>query len=172
MITQDDTHPTVSTVNTSDMTIHTLTQMDGSRAHFFDPPPRLHPRGWYQRRCAAPQSTDPSLAQIHRGERPNPVNDAMTSRSRRQTDHFWISDKGEQRRRAFFLIIAIASILPFISPIALCGGFDTALQWHTKGEADRFTRRQMRFLFVEMMVSVIVLTAVVVFVVLRFGAHH
>lgn len=171
-MSQDNTHPTISTVNASDMTAHELTQMDGSQAHFFEPPPRLHSQGWRQRRCAVPRSTDPSLAQIHRGERYNRVNDPMNARSRRRGYRYWISAKGEQRRRAFFLIIAIASILPFVSPIALCGGFNTALQWHTNGEIDRFSRRQMRFLFAEMMVSVIVLTAVVVFVVLRFGVHH
>lgn len=172
MLPQDDTRPTISTVTTSDMTIHTVTQADGSQAYIFDPPPRLQPHGWYQRRGAAPQSTDPSLAQIHLGEQPNPVNDAIVSRRRRQHHEPSISGLGQQRRRVFFMIIAIASILPFISPIALCGGFNTALQWHTRGEVDRFSPRQTRFLFIEMIASVVVLTAVVVFVVLKFAVHR
>lgn len=172
LLSQGDSRPTISTITASDMTTHTITQADGSQAFIFDPPPRLHPSGWHLRRHAAPQSTDPSLAQIHLGERADSANHAVISHRHHQYHGHSISDLGQQRRRVFFMIIAMISVLPFISPIALCGGFNTALQWHTRGEVDRFSPRQTRFLFIEMIASVIVFTAVVVFVVLKFAAHH
>lgn len=70
------------------------------------------------------------------------------------------------------MIVAIASILPFISPIALGGGFNTALSWHTRGEVDRFSAPQMRFLFLEMVTSMIVVVTVAVFVTLKLALHH
>lgn len=174
MLTRNETGPTISTITASDMTIHTITQADGSQAHIFDPPPRLRPHGWDQHYAAAPRSTDPSLTQIHFGERSRSVNDAAFfhryRRPRQQEPS--ISDVGQQRRHAFFLIIAVASTLPFISLIALCGGFNTALQWHTRGEVGCFSPRQMRFLFFEMIASVVVITAVVVYVILKFAVHH
>lgn len=171
-VSQDDTRLTISTVTASDMTIRTINHADESQARIFNPPPRLRPNGWNLRRFAAPQSTDASLAQIHLGERENPVNDSIISYRRHRHHEHSISDLGQKRRRVFFMIIATTPILPFISIVALCGGFNTALQWHTRGEVDHFSPRQMRFLFIEMIASVVVLTAVVVFVVLKFAAHH
>lgn len=143
------------------MTIHRVNNLDGSRDVVFNPAPHLYPWDWRQRRAAAPKSTDPSLANMTRGRLP--VNEA---------DNPWRSYQEDHRRNAFFLMIAIASVLPFISCIALSGGFNSALSWYTKGELDHFSRGQRRFLLVEMMVSVVILTAVVVFVVLKFAAHH
>lgn len=165
----DETEPTISTIAESDATTHRLTGAHGSRDFVSDSAPRLYPWDWRQRRAAAPKSTDPSLANITRGRLPIPSNEAVILHPR---DNPWRSAQGEQRRNAFFLMVAVASVLPFISCIALSGGFNSALSWCTQGELDHFSRGQRRFLCAEIMVSLVILTAVVVFIALKFAAQH
>lgn len=175
MVLDSDTRPTISTINGSDVTITTISHADGSTYRIFDPAPRLYPWDTRHRRLAAQKSTDRSLQAMTRGDLRNPVNDAQFDRGLfdfgRQSET-WLSPEAEKCRWQFFLLVAIFSILPFISPIAFCGGFDAALSWHTHGEIDRFSVRQRRILLAELIISWLVFVAIVVFVILTYVTHR
>lgn len=165
MATQDNTRPTISTIDDSGQLIHEITYPDGSRSYRFDPEPRLVPWDQRHRRGLAPQSTDRSLQQIQHGQR------ALRGTGRvhysNDSTERWISQDADEKRRAFFLYTAFLSIFPFISIIALCGGFNAALSWTTHGEVHRFSKRQMNFLMLEAIVGLITWVSIIVFVVLK-----
>lgn len=171
MVSQSDTRPTISTINGSDVTITTVNNLDGTSYRVFEPAPRLYPWDTRHRRLAAQKSTDRSLQAMTRGELCNPMNDAQLERPLLKSEA-WLSQEAETRRWQFFLVVAILSILPFISPIAFWGGFNTALSWHTHGEVDRFSVRQRRILLAEMIISWLVFIAITVFVIITYVAHH
>lgn len=167
MVPQSDTRPTISTINGSDVTITTVNNLDGTSYRVFEPAPRLYPWDTRHRRLAAQKSTDRSLQAMTRGELRNPMNDAQLERGLLM-EEAWLSKEAETCRWQFFLCIAFLSILPFISPIAFFGGFNSALSWHTHGEVDRFSVRQRRILLAEMIVFWLVFIAVVIFVILTY----
>lgn len=171
MVPQSDTRPTISTINGSDVTITTVSNLDGTSYRVFEPAPRLYPWDTRHRRLAAQRSTDRSLQAMTRGELRNPMNDAQLQRSL-LVEEPWLSNEAATRRWQLFLCIAFLSILPFISPIAFFGGFNTALSWHTHGEVDRFSVRQRRILLVEMIVSWLIFIAVVIFVILTYAVRR
>lgn len=165
MATQDCSRPTISTIDDSGHLIHTVTYPDGLRSYTFDPEPCLIPWDERVRRGLAPQSTDRSLQQIQRGHRGQPgIGHARYSNDASER---WLSRDADEKRRIFFLCMAVFSVLPFISIIALCGGFNAALSWMTHGEAHRFSRRQINFLMLEAVIGLITWVSVVVFVVLK-----
>lgn len=175
MVPQSDTLPTISTITGSDVTITTVNHADGTSYRVFEPAPRLYPWDTRHRRLAAQKSTDRSLQAMTRGELRNPMNDAQLEHGlfdRARQSETWLSQEAETRRWQFFLVVATLSILPFISPIAFWGGFNTALSWHTHGEVDRFSVQQRRILLADMIVSWLVFIAVVVFVLLTYVVHH
>lgn len=171
MVSQSDTRPTISTINGSDVTITTVNNLDGTSYRVFEPAPRLYPWDTRHRRLAAQKSTDRSLQAMTRGELRNPMNDAQLERALLKSEA-WLSQEAEMRRWQFFLVVAILSILPFISPIAFWGGFNTALSWHTHGEVDRFSVRQRRILLAEMIISWLVFIAITVFFIITYVVHH
>lgn len=167
---QDSTHPTISTASSSDVTIITTIHADGTRTNEFNPPPRLH--RWNEiRRCggAVNQSTDNSLRQIQQGEQFNRFNNVERDQ-RVQEDY--MSSETDRLRRRFFAFTMVASILPFIAPVALVGGFNCALSWYTHGKVDGFTETQKRWLFAEMIFVFMAFVTVVVWAVLSNLGQH
>ncbi|KAJ4394114.1 hypothetical protein N0V93_003331 [Gnomoniopsis smithogilvyi] len=165
MDTQDSTRPTISTIDDSGQLIHTFTYPDGSRSYMFDPESRLVPWDQRHRRGLAPQSTDRSLQHIQHGQRG--LRGTGRVRFSNNSSERWISRDADEKRRTFFLYTAFLSIFPFISIIALCGGFNDALSWSTHGEVHRFSKRQMNFLMLEAIVGLITWVSITVFVVLK-----
>lgn len=174
LLAGDDTRPTiVSTTTGSDLTITTVCQPDGTQYRIFYPPPRLHPWDRLHRRTAAQKSTDRSLQRIT-GRSFNNLDNMERGAVHRRfhgTD-VWLSQKAEARRRSFFLIVALLSLFPFVSPIALCGGFNSALSWHTHGEVDRFSTNQRRCLMVEAAIAFLSVIAIITYVVIKYGLHQ
>lgn len=169
----DDTRPTISTTTGSDLTITTIRQPDGTQYRIFYPSPRLYPWDRLHRRTAAQKSTDRSLQRIT-GQGFNSLDNMERGAVHRRvhdTDA-WLSDNAHARRRSFFFIVALLSIFPFVSPIALCGGFNSALSWHTRGEVDRFSTNQRRCLMVETIIALFSVIAIIVFVVIKYGLHN
>ncbi|KAL1882252.1 hypothetical protein Daus18300_000738 [Diaporthe australafricana] len=170
----DDTRPTIiSTTTGSDLTVTTIRQPDGTQYRIFDPVPRLHPWDRIRRRTAAQKSTDRSLQRIT-GRSFNNLDDmerGAAYRRIRDTES-WVSDNAKARRREFFLIVALFSLFPFVSPIALCGGFNSALSWHTRGEVHRFSTKQRQFLMIEAIIAFLSVAAIIIFVVIKYALHH
>lgn len=165
MTTQDSTRPTISTVDDSGQLIRTFTYLGGSRSYMFDPEPRLVPWDQRHRRGLAQQSTDRSLQHIQRSHRGQQGIDRV--RYSDDSSERWLSRDADEKRRVFFLYTAVLSIFPFISIIALCGGFNAALSWTTHGEVHRFSKRQMNFLMLEAIFGLITWISIIVFVVLK-----
>lgn len=165
MATRDNTRPTISTIDESGQLIHTVTYPNGSRSYVFEPEAHLVPWNQRHRRGLAPRSTDRSLQQIQRGQRGQPGYDRRRYSS--DSSDRWISREADEKRRAFFLYTALLSILPFISIIALCGGFNAALSWSTHGEVHRFSKRQMNILLLEALVGMITWVSLTVFIILK-----
>lgn len=162
---QNDTLPTISTANYgSGQRLHTLMFPDGSRQFRFDPEPRLVPWDQRHRRGLAPQSTDRSLQAIERGQqgRHGLVRVRYSNKSER-----WFSPEADEKRRVFFLCIACFSVFPFISVIAIFGGFNKALSWITHGEVDRFSKRQHTILMTEAIFGLLGFVALVIFGILK-----
>lgn len=168
MASRDDTRPTISTIDESGQLIHTVTYPNGSRLYMFEPEAHLVPWDQRHRRGLAPRSTDRSLQHIISVER-DQRGQRGTDRRRYSSDSSdrWISREADDKRRAFFLYTAFFSILPFISVIALCGGFNAALSWSTHGEVHRFSKRQMNFLLLEALVGMITWVSLTVFIILK-----
>lgn len=163
MVSQGDgTRPTISTVDDgSGQIIHTYTYPNGTRSYAFDPPPRLVP--WderpRQRRGLAPQwSTDRSLQDIECSQR---------GRGQVRVLYHSHSEDADQKRRVFFLYTACLGVFPFISLLALCGGFNAALSWTTHGEVSRFSKLQTNFLMVEAIMGMIGFVSLVIFGMLK-----
>lgn len=171
MVAHSDTRPTISTINGSDVTISTVNNPDGTSYRIFDPPPRLYPWDTRHRRLAAQKSTDRSLQAMTRGDLRNPMNDAQLQQALLWQEA-WLSQDAQKRRWRFFFVVAILSVLPFISPIAFWGGFNSALSWHTHGEVDRFSVRQRRILLAEMIISWLLFVAITVFVIIANVGHR
>lgn len=172
LVSGDETRPTISTATGSDLTITTIRQQDGTQYRIFSPSPRLYP--WYRlhRSNAAQKSTDRSLQRITGQVFSSLDNMERGAIHQRLCDaDAWLSEHAQTRRRSFFLIVALLSIFPFVSPIALCGGFNSALSWHTHGEVDRFSRNQRRCLMVEAITAFFAVIAIIVFVVVKYGRH-
>ncbi|KAG8163388.1 hypothetical protein KVR01_006685 [Diaporthe batatas] len=173
LVPGDDTLPTVSTTTGSDLTITTIRQRDGTQYRIFSPSPLLYPWDRLHRRNAAQKSTDRSLQRITGQGFSSLGNMERGAVHQRLCDaDFWLSEDAQARRHSFFLIVALLSIFPFVSPIALCGGFNSALSWHTGGEVDHFSRNQRRFLMVESITALFAVIAIIVFVVIKHGRHH
>ncbi|KAH8766836.1 hypothetical protein F5883DRAFT_671717 [Diaporthe sp. PMI_573] len=173
LIPGDDTRPTISTTTGSDLTITTIHQPDGRQHRIFYPSPRLYPWDRLHRGTAAQKSTDRSLQRIT-GQRFNSLDNMERGAVHRRVHdtEAWLSDNAHARRRSFFFIVALLSIFPFVSPIALCGGFNSALSWHTRGEVDRFSTNQRRCLMVEAIIAFFFVIATIVFVVIKYGLHN
>ena len=173
LIPGDDTRPTISTTTGSDLTITTIRQPDGRQHRIFYPSPRLYPWDRLHRGTAAQKSTDRSLQRIT-GQGFNSLDNMERGAVHRRVHdtEAWLSDNAHARRRSFFLIVALLSIFPFVSPIALCGGFNSALSWHTRGEVDRFSTNQRRCLMVEAIIAFFSVIATIVFVVIKYGLHN
>lgn len=154
------------------MTITTITNEDGSQYRIFDPAPRLYPWDQRHRRPATQKSTDQSLQRMaHRAL--NNIGDmerGTMSRRARDAEH-WLSDEAKARRRGFFLIIALLGVFPFISLLAISGTLDMALSWHTRGEVDRFSSRQKRFLLAEFIIMLMATLAIFVFIAIKYSMH-
>lgn len=60
------------------------------------------------------------------------------------TDDAYLSWEARRRRKAFYYVMCILCILPFLAPLVYQGAFDSALTWYTKGETGRLSRRQRR----------------------------
>lgn len=171
MASRDDTRPTISTIDESGQLIHTVTYPNRSRSYMFEPEAHLVPWDQRHRRGLAPRSTDRSLQQIISVERGERGERGLRGTDRRHyssdSSDRWISRDADEKRRAFFLYTAFFSILPFISVIALCGGFNAALSWSTHGEVHRFSKRQMNFLLLEALVGMITWVSLTVFIILK-----
>lgn len=174
LIAGDDTRPTIiSTTTGSDLTITTIREPDGTQYRIFYPPPRLHPWDQIHRRTAAQKSTDRSLQRITGRSYYNLDNmERGTIYRRVHGTEAWLSENADARRRSFFLIVALLSVFPFVSPIALCGGFNSALSWHTHGEISRFSTNQRRCLMVEAIIAFLFVIAIIVFVVIKYALPH
>lgn len=169
----DDTRPTISTTTGSDLTITTIRQPDGTHYRIFYPPPRLYPWDRLHRRTAAQKSTDRSLQRIT-----GQGFDSLDSTERGAVHpgvhdtEAWLSDNARARRRSFFFVVALLSLFPFVSPIALSGGFNSTLSWHTRGEVNRFSTKQRQCLMVEAIIAFFSVIAIIVFVVIKYGFHN
>lgn len=173
LVAGDDTRPTIiSTTTGSDLTITTIREPDGTQYRIFYPAPRLYPWDRIHRRTAAQKSTDRSLQRITGRSYNNLDNmERGTIYRRVHGSGTWLSDNAQARRRSFFLIVALLSLFPFVSPIALCGGFNSALSWHTHGEVDRFSTNQRRCLMVEAIIAFLFVLAIIIFVVIKYALH-
>lgn len=174
LVAGDDTRPTIiSTTTGSDLTITTIREPDGTQYRIFYPAPRLYPWDRIHRRAAAQKSTDRSLQRITGRSYNNLDNmERGTVYRRVHGTETWLSVNAQARRRSFFIIVALLSLFPFVSPIALCGGFNSALSWHTRGEVDRFSTNQRRCLMVEAILAFLFVIAIIVFVVIKYALHH
>ena len=173
MIAEDDTRPTISTVSGSDVTITTIRNEDGSQYRVFDPAPRLYPWDQRLRRPATQKSTDQSLQRMAQRALNNShdMERGVVSQRARDSEH-WLSDEAKARRRGFFMVTALFGLFPFISLIALAGILDCALSWHTRGEVDRFTSRQKRFLLAEFLIMLMATLGTFIFVSIKYSSHH
>ncbi|KAI0864967.1 hypothetical protein F4860DRAFT_527697 [Xylaria cubensis] len=88
----------------------------------------------------------------------------------------YVSDRANRIRQLFFYTIAALSILPFVGVLALGGAFKEAFKWATRGEVERLTARQRRFikwmLFVEAVIYTGIVVTVVVYFVVKSKVHH
>ncbi|TRX94207.1 hypothetical protein FHL15_004975 [Xylaria flabelliformis] len=88
----------------------------------------------------------------------------------------YVSDRANRIRQLFFYTIAALSILPFVGVLALGGAFKEAFKWATRGEVDRLTPRQRRFikwmLFIEGVIYTGIVVTVVVYFVVKSKVHH
>ncbi|KAJ0115838.1 hypothetical protein J7T55_004007 [Diaporthe amygdali] len=173
LVAGGDSHPTISTTTGSDLTVTTIRQPDGTQYRIFDPAPRLYPWDRLHRRTAAQKSTDRSLQRIT-GRIFNNLDDMERGAVYRRVHDTepWLSDNAKAKRRSLFLIVALLSIFPFVSPIALCGGFNSVLSWHTHGEVDRFSTKQRRCLMIEAIIAFLSVIAIIIFVVIKYALHH
>ncbi|POS73198.1 hypothetical protein DHEL01_v208410 [Diaporthe helianthi] len=170
LVPGDDTRPTISTTTGSDLAITTIRQRDGTRHRVFSPSPRLYPWDRLHHRTAAQKSTDRSLQRITGQVFSSLDNMERGAVHQRVYDaDFWLSENAQTRRRSLFFLVALLSIFPFVSPIALCGGFNSALSWHTRGEVDRFSRNQRHCLMVEAIIAFFAVIAIIVFVIIKYG---
>lgn len=60
------------------------------------------------------------------------------------TDDGYLSWEARRRRKAFYHVMCILCILPFLAPLVYRGTFDSALAWYTQGETDQLSRQQRR----------------------------
>ncbi|KAJ8132466.1 hypothetical protein O1611_g1158 [Lasiodiplodia mahajangana] len=65
----------------------------------------------------------------------------------------YVSDRADRIRRYCFYVIAILSILPFVGVLAMNRALSETLKWATRGEVDRLTHRQRRFIKFELAVE-------------------
>ncbi|KAI1366269.1 hypothetical protein F5Y08DRAFT_337852 [Xylaria arbuscula] len=80
----------------------------------------------------------------------------------------YVSDRAATIRRSCFYILAILSILPFVGVLVLTGAFSDCLKWATRGEVDRLSSRQLRFIKWVLIVECVLYAAGVVAVVVYF----
>ncbi|KAI1632079.1 hypothetical protein F4809DRAFT_656870 [Biscogniauxia mediterranea] len=75
------------------------------------------------------------------------------------------------RRKCWFYVMAVLSILPFFAVLVLTGVFDESLSWFTQGEYNRLSRKQRMFIkwmfLVECVVYTACLTAILVYYVMK-----
>ena len=69
----------------------------------------------------------------------------------------FLSYEARSRRRAWFILMLVISIFPFMSILVYRGKFDSALSWLTKGEVHRLSRRQQRVILTVMILQFIIL---------------
>ncbi|KAI1490071.1 hypothetical protein F5X96DRAFT_679315 [Biscogniauxia mediterranea] len=96
------------------------------------------------------------------GQRPT----ARTHRgSREQNPFLGTSELGPfaaaSRRKCWFYVMAVLSILPFFAVLVLTGVFDESLSWFTRGEYNRLSRKQRMFIKCMFLVECVVYTACV-----------
>ncbi|GAB1310179.1 hypothetical protein MFIFM68171_00389 [Madurella fahalii] len=60
------------------------------------------------------------------------------------TDDAYLSWDARRRRKAFYYVMCILCILPFLAPLVYRGTFDSILTWYTHGETGQLSRRQRR----------------------------
>ncbi|KAI0601429.1 hypothetical protein F4775DRAFT_606535 [Biscogniauxia sp. FL1348] len=65
------------------------------------------------------------------------------------------------RRRCWFYMMAVLSILPFFAVLVLTGVFDDSLSWFTRGEYNRLSRKQRMFIKWMFLAECVVYTACV-----------
>lgn len=80
----------------------------------------------------------------------------------------YVSDRADTIRRSCFYVLAVLSILPFVGVLVLTGAFSDGLKWATRGEVDRLSSRQQRFIKWVLIIECILYTAAVVAVVVFF----
>ncbi|TGJ83265.1 hypothetical protein E0Z10_g5473 [Xylaria hypoxylon] len=81
----------------------------------------------------------------------------------------YVSDRADSARQSCFCLLVILSILPFVGVLALSGAFSEAFKWATRGEVDRLTTRQRRFIKWMLLAECILYTGGVVTVVVYFA---
>ncbi|KAI1128703.1 hypothetical protein F5Y10DRAFT_277265 [Nemania abortiva] len=68
----------------------------------------------------------------------------------------YVSDRADRNRRYCFFVLVLLSILPFVGVLVLSGAFSEALKWATRGEVDRLTHCQRRFIKIMLIVEFVV----------------
>lgn len=114
----------------------------GPARYVFDTPPRLVPRDERDamRRAAAALAaaqTTTSLGQMA-------AMDEGTSPFGVLTEDGYLSWEARRRRQAYYYVLCVLCILPFMALLVCKGVLDPALSWYTRGETASLTRRQRR----------------------------
>ncbi|KAK7967505.1 uncharacterized protein PG986_001782 [Apiospora aurea] len=117
---------------------------------FGQPPrqPRLLPVDKSARRIGGHAIDEPSISDVESAEADN------------------ISPWGCQRRKQFFYMTLVLSILPFFGVMALHGSFNTLLASYTEGKAFRFTKKQRDTIKMMLIVEAVVYILIAITVIL------
>ncbi|GAW11668.1 hypothetical protein ANO14919_010160 [Xylariales sp. No.14919] len=81
----------------------------------------------------------------------------------------YVSDRANSARQSFFCLLATLSVLPFVGVLVLSGAFSEAFKWATRGEVNRLTARQRRFIKWMLLIECILYSGGVVTVVVYFA---
>ncbi|KAK8856530.1 hypothetical protein PGQ11_012442 [Apiospora arundinis] len=110
--------------------------------------PRLLPVDKSARRTGGHAVDEPSISDVESGDTGN------------------ISPWGCQRRKQFFYITLVMSILPFFGVMALYGSFNTLLASYTEGKVFRFTKKQRKAIKSMLVAEAIIYVVIAVVVIL------
>ncbi|KAI0409874.1 hypothetical protein F4802DRAFT_592758 [Xylaria palmicola] len=80
----------------------------------------------------------------------------------------YISERAMKARQICFYLLAVLSLLPFIGVLALTGAFSDTFKWATRGELDRLTAGQRRFIKWMLLIEFILYTGGLVAIIVYF----
>ncbi|KAI0096659.1 hypothetical protein GGR51DRAFT_553456 [Nemania sp. FL0031] len=84
----------------------------------------------------------------------------------------YVSDRASRIRQYCFYALAVLSILPFFGVLATNDSFCEAFKWATRGEVERLTSSQRRFIRIQLTILMIIYTGAVVAIAVYFGVRN